>query len=111
MRTRNIKINVYLNEDEKKRLEEKSSNTKLSQSDFIRKLISKYTENIINQNDIEDISNELSQISTNLTQLAKHLHWIGNWKEEETLNYEIDNVNYLVPKIHKIISKKQELIK
>lgn len=59
----------------------------------------------------ENILNELSQISTNLTQLAKHLHWIGNWKEEETLNYEIDNINYLALKIHKIISKKDELIK
>lgn len=51
MRTRNIKINVYLNEDEKKMLEEKSNRVELSQSDFIRILISKYTENIISQND------------------------------------------------------------
>lgn len=74
-----------------------------------RNLISKYTENIISQNDIGNILNELSQISTNLTQLAKHLHWVGNWKEEETLNYEIDNINYLALKIHKIISKKESL--
>lgn len=39
MRKRNIKINVYLNEVEKKMLIEKSSKVKLSQSDFIRKLI------------------------------------------------------------------------
>ena len=39
MRARNIKINVYLNEEEKKMLEEKSTKTKLSQSDFIRNLI------------------------------------------------------------------------
>lgn len=110
MRKRNIKINVFFNEDEKKMLEEKSNKVGLTQSDFIRNLISKSTENIISQNDIENILNKLSQISTNLTQLAKHLHWIGNWKEEETLNYEIDNVHYLVSKIHKIISKKEELI-
>lgn len=39
MRTRNIKINVYLNQNEKKMLEEKSSKMKFSQSKFIRKLI------------------------------------------------------------------------
>lgn len=87
----------------KKMLEEKSNIVGLTQSDFVKNLISKCTENIISHNDIEDILNELSQISTNLTQLAKHLHWVGNWKEEETLNYEIDNLNYLALKIHKII--------
>ncbi len=35
MRTRNKKINVYLNEDEKNILLEKSSQAKLSQSDFL----------------------------------------------------------------------------
>lgn len=89
MRTRNIKINVYLNEDEKKMLEEKSNKVGLTQSNFIRNLINKYTENIISHNDIEDILNEVSQISINLTQLAKHLHWVGNWKEEETLNMKL----------------------
>ena len=36
---KNIKINIYLNETEKKMLKEKSSEMKLSQSNFIRKLI------------------------------------------------------------------------
>lgn len=47
-------------------LEEKSNKVGLTQSDFIRKLIRKYIENTISQNDIENILNELSQISTNL---------------------------------------------
>lgn len=41
MRTRNIKINVYINEEEKKMLKEKSNKNKLSQFDFIRNLIAK----------------------------------------------------------------------
>ena len=39
MRARNIKINVYLNETEKKMLEEKSNKAGLSQSEFITKQI------------------------------------------------------------------------
>ncbi len=39
MRKRNIKVNVFLNESEKKMLEEKSNKARLSQSDFIRNLI------------------------------------------------------------------------
>ena len=42
MRKRNIKINVFLNEDEKRMLVEKSNKARLSQSDFIRKLINDY---------------------------------------------------------------------
>lgn len=53
MRTRNIKINVYLNETEKKMLEEKSSKTKLSQSDFIRKLIDDFKINSLSNSDIK----------------------------------------------------------
>ena len=43
MRKRNIKINVFLNEYEKKMLEEKSNKARLSQSDFIRNLIRDYS--------------------------------------------------------------------
>lgn len=42
MRTRNIKINVFLNEDEKELLMDKSKKAQLSQSDFIRNLIVGY---------------------------------------------------------------------
>lgn len=43
MRKRNIKINIFLNKIEKKMLIEKFNKDKLSQFDFIRKLINDYT--------------------------------------------------------------------
>ena len=45
MRTRNIKLNVFLNEEEQKILKEKSNKARLSQSDFIRNLILNYSNN------------------------------------------------------------------
>ena len=53
MRKRNIKINVFLNEDEKQMLVEKSNKAKLSQSDFIRKLINDYTNDDVIKNNLE----------------------------------------------------------
>lgn len=44
MRKRNIKVNVFLNDVEKKMLEEKSNKVKLWKSGFIRFLIRDYTD-------------------------------------------------------------------
>lgn len=45
MRIRNIKINVYLNEEEKKILKDKSNKARLSQSSFIRNSIESFNFN------------------------------------------------------------------
>lgn len=39
IRVRNIKLNVFLNQEEQKLLKEKSNKIRLTQSDFIRNLI------------------------------------------------------------------------
>lgn len=71
MRTRNIKINVYLNEEEKKMLEEKSTKTKLSQSDFIRNLIEDFKEDSLPKQDINYIVDCLQESITELLKLKK----------------------------------------
>ena len=42
MRTRNIKINVFLNEDEKRIFDEKAKKSGLNKSEFFRKIILDY---------------------------------------------------------------------
>ena len=42
MRNRNIKINIFLNEDEKKIFDEKAKKSGLSKSEFFRKIILDY---------------------------------------------------------------------
>ncbi len=54
MRKRNIKINIFLNKIEKKMLIEKFNKTKLSQFDFIRKLINDYTKDDVIKNNLEE---------------------------------------------------------
>lgn len=74
MRTRNKKINVYLNEEEKKMLEEKSTKTKLSQSDFIRNLIENFKEDSLSNQDINYIADSLQESVNELLKLKKRLH-------------------------------------
>ena len=76
MRTRNIKINVFLNEEEKQLLREKSSFAKLSQSDFIRKLIYNYSARQMSDEEIYNIINSLANISDNLSSLKRQMDFL-----------------------------------
>lgn len=93
MRARNIKINVYLNEEEKKMLEEKSTKTKLSQSDFIRNLIEDFDINYTSKNDIAGLTNIISENINNLTKLKNKIHYLGYFREEELIQRIISSLN------------------
>lgn len=99
MRRRNIKINVYLNEVEKNRLEEKSSKLKLSQSDFIRNLIDDFNEDSLSNSDISHIVDSLLESTNDLLKLKKKLHYLGYFEDEEFLQNKITNFNYWLGKI------------
>ena len=76
MRKRNIKINIFLNEDEKQILVEKSNKAKLSQSDFIRKLINDYTNDDVIKNNLEE-KLQLLKIVEDLSLLKKQMDFLG----------------------------------
>ena len=96
MRKRNIKINVFLNESEKKMLEEKSNKARLSQSDFIRNLIHNYTDDKSLEVDISNIVNNIFTITESLSKLKSKLHYLGYFHEEEYLQNQIENLNNLI---------------
>ena len=96
MRKRNIKINVFLNEYEKKMLEEKSNKARLSQSDFIRNLIRDYTDDKPLEFDIVIVVNSIFNIASDLSKLKNKLHYLGYFHEEEHLQNKIDNLNNLI---------------
>lgn len=98
MRTRNIKINVYLNEEEKKMLEVKSNKARLSQSDFIRKLISNYKDNEI---DINEIISVLSENINCLFKVKNKFHYLGYYQDEEAIQFKIDYLKNLNDTISK----------
>lgn len=90
MRKRNIKINVFLNEFEKKMLEEKSNKVRLSQSDFIRKLINDYANN--NSKNDNEKREKLLKIIEDLTLLKQQMDF---------LNYR-DYSNFIIKQINQI---------
>lgn len=101
MRMRNIKINVYLNETEKKMLEEKSSKTKLSQSDFIRKLIDDFKINSLSNNDINYIAESLEESINELLKLQKRLHNFGYFEDEEFLKNKMIDFDFWINRLKK----------
>lgn len=74
MRTRNIKINVFLNEEEKQMLVKKSNIAKMSQSDFFRMLIQDYSVDRILNKDLVEIVDNLNVVSNNLSKLSSELN-------------------------------------
>ena len=77
MRKRNIKINVFLNEDEKRMLVEKSNKARLSQSDFIRKLINDYANDDGTKSNLEEERVQLLKIIENLSLLKRQMDFLG----------------------------------
>ena len=77
MRKRNIKINVFLNEDEKQMLVEKSNKARLSQSDFIRKLINDYANDDVTKSNLKEKNVQLLKIVENLSLLKRQMDFLG----------------------------------
>ena len=96
MRKRNIKINVFLNEEEKKMIEEKSNEARLSQSGIIKDLIRDYTDDKPFEIDIDNIINNIFTITNDLSNLKNNLHYLGYFYEEEYLQNQINNLNNLI---------------
>lgn len=96
MRKRNIKVNVFLNDVEKKMLEEKSNKVRLWKSGFIRFLIRDYTDDKSLEVDISNIVNNIFNITDDLSKLKVKLHYLGYFHEEEYLQNQIDNLNDLI---------------
>ena len=101
MRTRNIKINVFLNENEKNMLEEKSSKTKLSQSEFIRKLIDDFKINSLSNSDTTYIAESLEESINELLKLKKRLHNFGYFEDEEFLKNKMIDFDFWISKLKK----------
>ena len=95
MRKRNIKINVFLNEDEKQMLFEKSNKAKLSQSDFIRKLINDYTNDDVIKNNLEK-KLQLLKIVEDLSLLKKQMDFLNYSDYSNFITKQIRNINNII---------------
>lgn len=92
MRTKNKKISVYLNEDEKNILLEKSNQAKLFQLDFFRMLIQDYSEKKVLNKDINESIISLTEVSDHLSKLLNKLNRLCYYNFEDFLEEEISDI-------------------
>lgn len=103
MRNRDIKINVFLNEEEKKLLDDKCREYKLSKSDFIRKSIYNYEKSNTNKKDIlNDILKLLNENINYLIIIKNQFHNWGYFESEITLE---EKINSLTKEYNKILEE------
>ena len=71
MRERNIKINVFLNEEEKKNFDKKARQAGLNKSEFFRKIILGYRLKEKPDERFYEVLSQLRGMATNLNQIAR----------------------------------------
>lgn len=94
MRNRNIKLNVFLNEEEHDLLKYKTRKLEISQSTFIRKLIKDYEVNPKTKID----PNIIKSITNDLTKIYYYMHRWGYINFESLLNKDINDLNSILKK-------------
>lgn len=93
IRVRNIKLNVFLNEEEQKLLKEKSNKARLTQSDLIRNLITEYDNTNLSNVDIENINNVISSSINDLNKLRDTMYRLGYYQLVEFIDKIIEKLS------------------
>lgn len=83
MRNRNIKINIFLNEDEKKIFDEKAKKSGLSKSEFFRKIILDYQLREQPDERFYEILSLLRNMANNLNQMARTYNRYQGYMRED----------------------------
>ena len=83
MRKRNNPIQIYLDDDELKRLDEWSTACKKTRSNYIRDLIDGYQPVEFPPADYVEVLSELKRIGFNMNQIASKAHSLGFVDEPE----------------------------
>lgn len=93
IRIRNIKLNVFLNEEEQNLLKEKSNKARLTQSDFIRNLITECDNNNLSNVDIENIKNIILSTINDLNKLRDTMYRLGYYQLVEFIDKIIEKLS------------------
>lgn len=83
MRNRNIKINVFLNEEEKKIFDDKAKKSGLSKSEFFRKIILDYQLKEQPDERFYEILSLLRNMANNLNQMARTYNRYQGYMRED----------------------------
>ena len=113
MRSRNIKVNIFLNEEENKILNEKVKKSGLNKSEFFRKIILDYQLKEKPDEKFYEILSQLRGMATNLNQMSRVYNQYKGYVNENkyvTLYNQIQNFIlaleevYLIPQKSKNVS-------
>lgn len=83
MRNRNIKINIFLNEDEKKIFDDKAKKSGLSKSEFFRKIILDYQLKEQPDERFYEILSLLRNMANNLNQMSRTYNRYQGYMRED----------------------------
>ena len=118
MRNRNIKINVFLNEDENKILNEKVKKSGLNKSEFFIKIILDYQLKEKPDEKFYEILSQFRGMATNLNQVARTYNKYQGYMREDKINPLLNQIQnfilvleevYLIPQKEKNVSGCQEI--
>lgn len=108
MRERNNKINIYLNDDEKKILDDKVKKSGLNKSEFFRKIISDYKLKEKPDDRFYEMLYQLRGMANNLNQLAlkNNRYSYIDPREYQNLKIEIENTILSMQEVYLLPQKK-----
>ncbi len=112
MRTRNIKINIFLNEEEKRIYDEKVKKSGLNKSEFFRKIILDYKLKEQPDEKFYEILTQLRGMATNLNQIARSCNRYGYVNNDKyiPLSHKIEDLVLSLQDVYIVPHKKGDLI-
>lgn len=102
MRNRNIKINIFLNEDEKKIFDDKAKKSGLSKSEFFRKIILDYQLKEQPDERFYEILSLLRNMANNLNQMARTYNRYQGYMREDKFTPLLNQIQDFVLSMHEV---------
>ena len=102
MRNRNIKINVFLNEEENKMLNEKAKKSGLNKSEFFRKTILDYQLREQPDERFYEILSLLRNMANNLNQMARTYNRYQGYMREDKFTPLLHQIQDLVLSLEQV---------
>lgn len=95
MRKRNIKINVFISEEEQVRFKDKVKKLGLSQSAYIRKIINEDMDNVIHKDEITPILEQIKALNYDLIRARNFMIMNRIYNGEELLEKALTEIRTL----------------
>ena len=108
MRNRNLKINIFLNLEEKKIFEEKAKKSGLNKSEFFRKIILDYQLKEKPDERFYEVLSQLRGMAINLNQIARACNRYGYVNNDKyiSLAHKIEDLVLSLQEVYVVSQKK-----